>query len=72
MAVLVRWWKSRKDETACIVAACLVAVGLKEMTMSIALADAVVLVLLYVLLGILNKETQIHADFRRLDNHKKN
>ena len=71
MAVLVRWWKSWKDETACIVVACLIAVGLKEMTMSIALADAAVLVLLYVLLGILNKETQIHADFRRLDNHKK-
>ena len=71
MAVLVRWWKSRKDETSCIVVACLIAVGLKEMTMSIALADAAVLVLLYVLLGILNKETQIHADFRRLDNHKK-
>ena len=71
MAVLVRWWKNRKDETACIVAACLIAVGLKEMTMSIALADAVVLVLLYVLLGILNKETQMNADFRRLDNHKK-
>ena len=71
IAVLVQWWKNRKDETACIVAACLIAVGLKEMTMSIALADAVVLVLLYVLLGILDKETQIHADFRRLDNHKK-
>lgn len=71
MAVLVRWWKNRKDETACIVAACLIAVGLKEMTMSIALADTVVLVLLYVLLGILNKETQMNADFRRLDNHKK-
>lgn len=71
MAVLVRWWKNRKDETACIVAACLIAVGLKEMTMSIALADAVVLVLLYVLLGILNKETQMNADFRRLDNNKK-
>ena len=71
MAVLVRWWKNRKDETACIVAACLIAVGLKEMTMSIALADTVVLVLLYVLLGILNKETQMNADFRRLDNNKK-
>ena len=71
MAVLVRWWKNRKDETACIVAACLIAVGLKEMTMSIALADTVVLVLLYVLLGILDKETQMNADFRRLDNHKK-
>ena len=71
IAVLVRWWKNRKDETACIVAACLIAVGLKEMTMSIALADAVVLVLLYVLLGILDKETQMNADFRRLDNHKK-
>lgn len=71
MAVLVRWWKNRKDETACIVAACLIAVGLKEMTMSIALADAVVLVLLYVLLGILDKETQMNADFRRLDNNKK-
>lgn len=71
MAVLVRWWKSRKDETACIVAACLIAVGLKEMAMSIALADAAVRVLLYVLLGLLNKETQNHADFRRLDNSKK-
>ena len=71
IAVLVRWWKSRKDETSCIVAACLIAVGLKEMTMSIALADAVVLVLLYVLLGILDKETQMNADFRRLDNNKK-
>ena len=71
MAVLVLCWKSRKDETSCIVVACLIALGLKEMTMSIALADAAVLVLLYVLLGILNKETQIHADFRRLDNHKK-
>ncbi|WP_346709310.1 O-antigen ligase family protein [Phocaeicola salanitronis] len=71
IAVLVQWWKNRKDETACIVAACLIAVGLKEMTMSIALADAVVLVLLYVLLGILDKETQMNADFRRLDNNKK-
>ena len=71
IAVLVRWWKNRKDETACIVAACLIAVGLKEMTMSIALADAAVLVLLYVLLGVLNKETQIYADFRSLENNKK-
>ena len=71
IAVLVQWWKNRKDETACIVAACLIAVGLKEMTMSIALADAVVLVLLCVLLGILDKETQMNADFRRLDNNKK-
>lgn len=70
IAVLVRWWKSRKDEIACLVAACLIAVGLKEMTMSIALADAAVLVLLYVLLGVLNKETQIHADFHRLEKHK--
>ena len=71
IVVLVRWWKNRKDETTCIVTACLIAVGLKEMTMSIALADAAVLVLLYVLLGVLNKETQIYADFRSLENNKK-
>ena len=71
IAALVRWWKNRKDETTCIVTACLIAVGLKEMTMSIALADAAVLVLLYVLLGVLNKETQIFADFRSLENNKK-
>lgn len=57
-AVVIYWIKYRKKKTMTAIAACLLAVGVKEMTMSIMLADGSVWILTLILLALMQTEAE--------------
>ena len=57
-AVVIYWIKYRKKKTMTAIAACLLAVGVKEMTMSIMLTDGSVWILTLILLALMQTEAE--------------
>lgn len=58
VAVLAYWMKRSKRRTVTMVMVCLLAAGVKEMTMSIMLADGAVWMLTLILLSLMQTETE--------------
>lgn len=62
VAVLAWWVKHRKQRTLTMVAVCLLAAGVKEMTMSIMLADGAVWMLTLILLALMQTEAESESE----------